>query len=191
MDNNHMSRIQRHQKKNWLPFSQPVQQMDSNLPAEIANVKFNCKSGFPRYGNVTIGKLSDGSYHFSGKGVDPNQRYVLNHFYWNGYKTSERVVKPQKTIVKTKHGITRGVVGDMVGGLPGGILGATTASKETTHIDAKKQELQDPLNAFIDLTNIDNGQHLRVEMELMFTNSPVLQFEKQFQLSHEVEYFNY
>lgn len=192
MNDKSMSRVQRHQHKNWNPFSKPVEQpRDPNFPAAVARYKFASNSGYPKKGTLYIEQLTDGTFHFTGHGVDPNPRYYLKHFYWNGYTNKKKTVKPAKTIEKKKHGLTRGIVGGIVAGVPGEALGAYTAKKETTYIDAKTKDAGEPLNAFIELANIQTGQNLRIEMLVMFNDAWVTGFEKTFKMNHEIEHSQY
>lgn len=79
----------------------------------------------------------------------------------------------------------------MVAGVPGEALGAYTANKETSYYEAKTKDAGEPLNAFIELTNVQTGQHLRVEMLVLFSDVWVTSFEKAFKLNHEIEYPHY
>lgn len=196
MFDENMSRIKRnqHKKSKWNPFAKPTVNIDPNAPQEIATMQLNCVSGYPKKGLIYISKRADNTYCFIAKNVNPNIRYYLNHFYWNGYNETTKIIKPATSTTKTKHGITRGVVGNMLGGLPGGALGAYTATRETSYNEAKTKTKKRSKNAIMEFTNIQNGQFLRIELGIMAPELMIPNIENTFQIGHEIEnqdYYNF
>lgn len=93
-----------------------------------------------------------------------DSKYELLHYYHNVSTGTNLVVKPTKTVTKTKHGVTRTANGGVIDGIPGAVVGAATAKTKgplTTTV-------RDPNNVILIFKDTISGIELSVKLSLGF-----------------------
>lgn len=158
-------------------------------PDDIASISIDNQSDFPRQGVLSMIKRADGSYYFTdlNNKLDRSKKYKLLHFYWNGYIGQEFIAKPEKTVTKTKGGVTRALVGGAVAGPVGAVVGASTATTKSKTSPAVTSTGKSPRNAFIIVQDEETGEVGKIEHRLVSSAKFITQFEEAFGVTSEFE----